>query len=828
MAWLVVREVKMSGEKYIRHKYLKSNAIEARLYQQTIFAETLKGNTLVVLPTGLGKTIILALLAAKRMEQYPDSFILILAPTKPLVEQHLKTFRKVFNIIEEEIIMLSGAILPEKRVRLWRQGQIIIATPQIVENDLINGRVNLKRCSLLGVDEAHRAVGDYAYVYVAKQYMQQAAHPLILGITASPGSDQTKIQEVCKNLAIRRVETRMETSKDVKPYVQKTEVEWVHIELPEKFKRIKTLLERSLSQKLKQLKSLGWLESANVSSVSRRDLLKLPPQITKQFDKNENVSEIYAALGAVGSAIRLTHALELLETQGISSLLSYFDKMQQEARGKKASQNLLRLLQENALIVSYDIARQIQSEQVEHPKIPALIKIVQETIAEHPTSRILVFTQYRNSAKKLAEILNSLENIHASRFVGQASKAGDKGFSQKKQLEVMQQFRDGVYNCLVATSVGEEGLDVSECDLVVFYDCVPSAIRSIQRRGRTGRKRAGKVVVLITKGTRDEGYFWAARYKERRMKQNLRELAQYSKQQPDLQQRSIEDFFAAASNEQRIEEDAVSTEEQIDELFILSDEALSKFEAELEQQTSSTQPSFSSEKKAEIAKVFQAPPKGLPEKAIVIVDTREAKSGIAKELSLFDLNLSLMQLPIGDYILSSRVGVERKDVADFSQSIIDGRLFPQLFELKRAFPIPILIIEGETLYGHRALNPEAIRGAIISITLNLDIRVIWTRSMKDTARYLRSIALKEQSKVERKPQIRSEKVPLQTSRLLEFIVAGFPNINTTLAKRLLEKFGSLEAFFNASIDELREVKGIGKKIAEEIKALITASYEPSD
>ena len=80
---------------------------------------------------------------------------------------------------------------------------------QIVENDLVSGKLNLSKCSLLGVDEAHRAVGDYAYVYVAKQYMRKAAHPLVLGITASPGSNQEKIQEVCTNLSIQHVETRL-------------------------------------------------------------------------------------------------------------------------------------------------------------------------------------------------------------------------------------------------------------------------------------------------------------------------------------------------------------------------------------------------------------------------------------------------------------------------------------------------------------------------------------------------------------------------------------------------------------------------------------------
>ncbi|MHA1221289.1 MAG: ERCC4 domain-containing protein, partial [Candidatus Heimdallarchaeota archaeon] len=718
--------------------------------------------------------MVLAVLAAKRMEQYNDSFILVMAPTKPLVEQHMKTFQNIFNIIEDEIVMLSGSTLPAKREKIWRQGQIIIATPQVVENDLISGILNLKKCSLLGVDEAHRAVGDYSYVYVTKQYMKQAAHPLVLGITASPGSKKEKITEVCNNLMIKHVETRMESSGDVKPYVQKTDVEWIHIYLSERFKRIKTLLENSLSAKLKKLKKLGWTQTASVN-IQRRELLKLPPLITKEFDKTDNISELYLALGLVGSSIRLTHALELVETQGVSSLLKYSEKIHKEAKSTRASQNLKSLLSEDALIVAFDIAKQLANEGIEHPKIPELTKIIETTVKESPESRILVFAQYRNSAKQLADTLNAMDNVNASRFVGQASKSGDKGFTQKKQLEVMQQFRDGVYNCLVATSVGEEGLDVSECDLVVFYDCVPSAIRNIQRRGRTGRKRSGKVIVLITKNTRDEGYFWAAKHKERRMKQNLRDLEKINKQIIDDQQRSIEDFFAAGVTEETIEEDAVYSDRPVDDLEIYSDEALSKLEEEIEQGLVSEEINIPAQEKELVKKTFAQTETETSKttRIKIIVDSREAKSGLAKELAELDIDVEFQQLTVGDVILSSRVCVERKDVKDFSQSIIDGRLFNQLIALKHNYQIPLVIIEGETLYGHRALNPDAIRGAIASITINFDIRIIWTRSVKDTARYLRNIATREQQQIDRTPVIRSEKAPVVASDLQEFIVAGF-------------------------------------------------------
>ncbi len=821
----------MSEKKFVEHKYLKPGTIEARIYQQTIFASSLSNNTLVVLPTGLGKTIILALLTARRMEQYPDSFILIMAPTKPLVEQHLKTFQKVFNIIEEEIVMLSGSTSPEKRRKIWKQGQIIIATPQVVENDLLGERLNLSRCSLLGVDEAHRAVGGYAYVYVAKQYMRKAKNKLIFAITASPGSDKEKINHVCENLSIRNIETRLDTSKDVQPYVQKTDVDWIHVELPAKFLRVKSLLEGSLSRKLKELKRLGWIKSAGVN-IKRRDLLQLPPVITKQFDQTENPSELYLALGLVGSSIRLTHALELLETQGISSLLKYFDKMRKESKGSKATRTLINLINEDAMVVAYDVSHQIREEGLEHPKIPELEKIIQESISTSPGSRILVFTQYRNSAKLLADTLNGLKGIRASRFVGQASKSGDKGFSQKKQLEIMQQFRDGDLNCLVATSVGEEGLDVSECDLVTFYDCVPSAIRNIQRRGRTGRNRAGRVVVLITKGTRDEGYFWAARHKERQMKRNLRDLEKLRKPQIDLQQRTMEDFFAAASSsdEKPIEEDKVVVEEGLDDLSIFSDEALCILENDVETSkvSETIEPTKNELSALEDFKTLSDDTTTKGQEIKIFVDTRESKSGIAKELIELGVKIDLQQLEIADYILSSRVGVERKDVADLSQSIIDGRLFPQLIALKRNYEKPILIIEGDTLYGHRALNPEAIRGAISSIVVNYDIGLIWSRNPKDTARFLRNIAKREQIHSDKTPLIRTEKAPTDPAELLEFIVAGFPKINTVLARRILNKFASLENFFNASAEELQELKGIGKKMSNEILEIIKMKYQPED
>ena len=177
-----------------------------RLYQQTILGTAAHKNTLVVLPTGLGKTAIAFLLAAQRLHQYPQSKILLLSPTKPLCEQHVQTFQKHLALPPEKIVLFTGNVAPEKRAQLWKEAQIIISTPQGLENDVINRRVRLEEVSLLAFDEAHHALGDYAYVWLAQQYEQTSRQARILALTASPGSDMETVQQVCQNLYIERVE----------------------------------------------------------------------------------------------------------------------------------------------------------------------------------------------------------------------------------------------------------------------------------------------------------------------------------------------------------------------------------------------------------------------------------------------------------------------------------------------------------------------------------------------------------------------------------------------------------------------------------------------
>ena len=211
---------------------------EPRLYQETILSTCVEKNTLVVLPTGLGKTNIFLMLAAHRLKLYPQSKILFIGPTRPLIDQYFSVFQKHFEIDEEKMAVFTGYVKPDKRAELWKTSQIIFSTPQGLENDIINGRIDLSSVSLLGFDEAHRAVGDYAYVWVAQQYQKIAQYPRIIGLTASPGSDLAKIEEVCKSLFIEDIEVRTDKDSDVAQYVQEVEIDWVKVTLPTAFDSI--------------------------------------------------------------------------------------------------------------------------------------------------------------------------------------------------------------------------------------------------------------------------------------------------------------------------------------------------------------------------------------------------------------------------------------------------------------------------------------------------------------------------------------------------------------------------------------------------------------
>ena len=493
-----------------------------RLYQETIMASCVRGNCLIILPTGLGKTKTAILAAAQRLNAFPSSKILFLTVTKPLAEQIYNEVKECIDLDENKIALFTGSVAPKKRSDLWTNATITVSTPQCIENDIINGKIDLDNVSLLIADEAHNAVKDYSYTWVTKQYQKKSKWPRIIGLTASPGSDLEKIQEVCKNLYIEEIEIRTDKDPDVRPYVHEIDINWVKVELPKVFLEVRKYLQDFLNERLEKLKKWGILRRADLRYVNKTDLLKLQAELRGRASTGERDFVLWNAISVLAEIMKVSHGLELLETQGIIPLHMYMQRLNNDASTTKvkAVKNVVKDLNFRSAFVKVS---KLYEENVEHPKLVELQKITERLVKENSNIKIIVFNQYRDNAVDIVNKLNKINNIDAKLFVGQLKK-GETGLTQKEQKAVLDDFRAGKFNVLVATSIGEQGLDIPQVDTVIFYEPIPSAIRQIQRRGRTGRHGKGNVIVLMTKNTMDEGFRWSAHHKEKRMYRNLENL----------------------------------------------------------------------------------------------------------------------------------------------------------------------------------------------------------------------------------------------------------------------------------------------------------------
>ena len=761
---------------YLEHPHLLPQTVEKRLFQLDLAATALKASSLIVVPTGLGKTVIALLVLLARMDK---GRILFLAPTKPLVEQHAVFLQRVLR--DRDIVsMMTGESPPEKRVESWGQSSIVVSTPQVIENDLLSRRIDLKDVSLVIFDEAHRAVGNYAYVYIADRYHREASRPLVLGITASPGSQSEKIAEICTNLGIEKIQTRTENDPDVAPFVHVREIEWVKLTVPKELLLIRSAIEELLKTRIDDLNRLGISPVRIDAKSSKKELLTLQATLMSSAKTQANKST-FVAISLMAEIFKLHHAVELAETQGPDALARYFQRLEGEALSRSGSKASRRIMQDPGFLQVVDA---LQKLDVEHPKPAAVKRILQEQIATKPESRIMVFTNYRDTATSLLKFLKDDPAIRAVRFVGQSSRENDEGLSQKKQAEILQKFRAGEFNVLIATSVGEEGIDIPATDMVLFYEPVPSEIRSIQRKGRTGRARAGRVVVLMAKGTRDEAYYWISDRKEKTMNRQMRDLSGQSQESQHVE------FLPRQL--QITEEPAGPTEK---------DESLATWQKKEQKEADE--------------------PGKMPAK--IFVDSRERE--MAKLLESLGLEVTVKNLEVGDYVVSDRVAIERKTAQDFVASIIDPQrnLFRQIADLARTYDRPVLILEGRDLYT-RQMNAGSIRGAMASVAVDYGVPIIPTDDKNETAEVIALLARREMREG-REPKVHGHKTARTLKEQQEYLIAAIPSVGPTVAKNLLKHFGSIEKIMIASSEQLQEVEMVGPKIAQRIRELVGGAYK---
>ncbi|HLC79078.1 MAG TPA: DEAD/DEAH box helicase, partial [archaeon] len=726
-----------------------------------------------------------------------------------LAQQHQQSILKFLNIPEKEIAIMTGTTAAQIRRAEFDSARVISATPQSIQNDLVSGEISLRDFGLVIFDESHRAVGDYSYVFIAQRYLKECQNPLILALTASPGGEEEKIQTVCENLFIKNVEIKTHEDEDVKEYINEVKVQWLRVDLPPKFLEIKVNLEKFQKEQIEALKKLGF--GLGRKYLSRKDMLAMQIQIRRELiTRGRTAPSLYSASSRVAALLKVAHALTLLETQGTYALNEYMQKMASESEKSGSSKAVKQIIANEDIGKAAKLSSELVKQKVVHPKLEKLKEILIEQFGKNPQSKVIVFNHYRDNIRSIEHYLQDEKQIRASRFVGQATKGEDKGLSQKEQGQIIADLKSGKYNCLLASSVAEEGLDIPQVDLVVFYEPVPSEIRMIQRRGRTGRKSEGRAIILMARNTRDEAFYYASLAKERQMHATLREMQSYSSsssrdnnslQDEQITNNTIQDDYAGTLGTQSQGLEGMD--------LIASD----------------------SGKKLNLQTTLLKFTPGAQEKVVIYVDSREqASSAVVKLKAYDDAIIQVKQLEVGDYVLSDDVVVERKTIEDFLGSIIDGRLFGQLTSMSTNYSSPLLILEGahDEIFTTRNIHENAIRGVLASIALNYRVPILYSSGIEESAKYIYQIAKREQLGKNSEIRLRMGRKGLTTKEQQQFVLEGFPLVGPSLAKALLKKFGSIRAIVNATVKEMQEVEKMGPIKAKKIHEVLNAYYNEQE
>ncbi len=495
---------------FVSHPFIEPEKVQYREFQIELSSIAVENNLLVVIPTGLGKTLI-AIIAAAELMRRGGKKILFLAPTKPLAMQHLESFSRMFAL--KSFALFTGSAKSSERKELWNIKRIIFATPQVIENDLNENLYDLSSVAFCIFDEAHRAVGNYSYVAVAKRCREAGVR--VLGLTASPGSKKAKIEDILTALNIERVEIREREDVDVNSYVKDVDEDIVKVKLTPEMRRILKPIDDLLHEKIVKLQRMGFLRYKKADMISRKDLLSVRASIMGRKKKG---GYLFGAMHNSVVAIHAYHCSELLETQGVEPLRLYLRRMQESEKPSRVEKSFTG--DERMKRVGELLAGAVGPS---HPKLDRLVRIIEEQLKLKQNSLIMVFTQYRDTIDSIVLELEK-RSISFARFIGQADKGEKKGMKQKEQKKTIADFSAGKHNVLVASSIGEEGIDVPDVDMVIFYEPIPSEIRYIQRKGRTGRSSIGRVVILVAEGTRDEAFLRASSSRERKMNRIVRSM----------------------------------------------------------------------------------------------------------------------------------------------------------------------------------------------------------------------------------------------------------------------------------------------------------------
>ncbi|MEW5301841.1 MAG: hypothetical protein WDW36_004675 [Sanguina aurantia] len=549
-----------------------------REYQYQLVRTALFTNTLVVLPTGLGKTLVAAVVMYNYYRWFPQGKIVFLAPTKPLVEQQLMACINTLGAVPKDDFIELSAKNVDKRKQQWLEKRIFFCTAQILDNDLLDGTCPAKQIVCLVVDECHKAVGDASVVKAVQQLRREGVRFRMLGLSATPGSSLEAIQSVgtkpsisginapgrtplsalrgwhashqspalrsvVSKLAISRIGFRSHDSEDVAPYTHPEggggargghggrswrcassrcssccRTAWWSFagrrqvsqqpapEVPRARSAAAAASERNRTVPQPSTGSQRMYDRMDVEAIDRFSLVRAQDAF---FAGHKDISkpDMLEIKTAFEKAMFLATQNELLTTKGAGVALDALNTIFTLPRIRS-------MAKEGAFL---DLrGRLMELKKYPQPKMRKLEEVLlqhfQSQEADGSSKKVIIFTTLRESVAEIKTCLDSHTGLIMCRaFIGQSGGKkggnGGAGMPQKEQKEVLQMFRDGRINTLIATCIGEEGLDIADVDLIVCYDSSMSPTRQIQRMGRTGRHREGRVVYVLNKGREADTYY---------------------------------------------------------------------------------------------------------------------------------------------------------------------------------------------------------------------------------------------------------------------------------------------------------------------------------
>ena len=839
------------------------DGVEARAYQLIAAKQAISGSTLLVMPTGLGKTAVQWMAMAEALNG-PGKIVLV-APTTGLVAQQASMARDFIKLENEKIVTMTGQDRPAKRETIWNDAKIVMATPHVIRNDARNGRILLSDIDLLIFDEAHHATGSDSMAQLGDMYLEASPNALVLAATASPGVKAAKVLEVIQRLGIERLHVTKREDDLVQPYITSMDIEKHELNLPDELLRIirpLRILEAEEAEFLIRggfLVKAGRVTTAAIEEAHRRASAAIGRGDARGYD----------AAKRIGDLRRLHRLLDLLDTQGLKCAIKYLERAKIE-KDRKTKRFL-------TLTPVAELLREYRMNEECHPKPALVLELVKKGLAEN--GKVIIFTEYRDTVDNLMEILNSQPSIKPGRFVGQTTKGNQLGMKQKEQIAQLNRFREGEINVLVATSVGEEGLDVPAADSVILYEPVPSAIRAIQRRGRTARQKDGDVHILIAKGTRDEYVQQASLRREQLMYRTLQTLQKQSRlprrAQPNddvLSSFTIDGIDAESfikSEEKRlfrkkevvIQETIKPSEiNEVKKTELSNRPRAQRSLAEFANNTTENKKDWwepvldgtvnhTREEESSNAAAAQMEVDSMSIEAdsqtMITIDHREGNSTLPAMLKLHGHEISLENLTVGDIRISDRIIIERKSARDLIDSLIDGRLMQQARRLHDAAPRPLLIVESNET---QRVHPNAVHGAMAWITLDLGLPVIMTGSPEQTAKFVSVVAKREARFLDllmihaRKKPIDAEKASITaaSAEIMSIIkgeseegvlakrwdkevmsqririLAELPGIGIKTANRIMETARDIMGLCVMSEDELTRIEGVSSIQAKDL------------